>query len=439
MSHRCSHCGFRASEAGFFRREEGGLLNTPKSVCEACSPFCPDKSQRRNQLTFLLLPFAWAWFGAVKSADIYLEHGAIKSHREDAWLYALILFSVAMVNLPLHITLHEAAHAFTARLVGATVLKARIAGGSALCRLRVAGIPFEFGSYFYAGGLTEFLPITGRFTRLRKIAVVVAGPLCNMAVATAAVGTAVSLHGHRSLVVPIGWTCFMVAWLNVRLTVTNLFPSKTKAVNREVATDGQQILSLLKCKADDASVAAEQLYTVLGLGRLKRHAEALEEGLSIWRASPNRLYLAALVMNAISILQGETAAIEFYLANAAKLTTPENSDIHGKVSYPVMKATVAWLAANSGDERFAPLAAQMAADVRESDMPTIRSGYAVWLLSVGRVEEALPILTTAIRACDELWNKAAFCAVLAKGWRQQGNAEWANLYDRLGAYYGTMP
>ncbi len=416
MTQRCSHCGFRSTDAEFFRREKGGLLNRPQTICDACTSYKPTPYERRMGLRVLMAPLAFI-----------LGVSPLLSHDIGVFAFMLIMALTSVPTLPLRILIHEAGHAFAARLVGQVVWQARIGSGPIRHRLKAGGVVFEIRAIPWTGGLVKFFGPAHPAGRASQAFIIAAGPAANLLTAIVALGLSNLCQGVGAIAA--AFAGFGIFSLIVGLY--NLIPRRF-GDNETVSSDGRQLLNLLKPRPTPDPMV-RQVRRVAGYSYMRQYAAALTAALEDWQASRYRFLLAALILHNLSRDQGDRAALGFFLMHEVELRVGEDVNAGDKESLAWVWAYVAWSVLKLDDAAFAELAARAAAAAIEAlpDKPEIQATYNAWLVSVGRAEEGLSRLVRATREIDDTLDKAEFCDFLSRTLRQRGNPRRAATYDAL--------
>ncbi len=175
----------------------------------------------------------------------------------------LLVFGVGAV----HVVVHEAAHALTARGMGVGVPEVSVGGNRPWLRFRLFGTVVKVGGF--NGGATHLEPRSEAGLRAKLAVVTVAGPLSNLALALV---VWLLLAGA-----PAGSLAELARWalvvLGVLIAVVNLLPLTLQ--DGAVRTDGAALLSLARGGQRSARQA-------LAAGRLsaemRRHAAGESPG-----------------------------------------------------------------------------------------------------------------------------------------------------------------
>jgi Zn-dependent protease len=424
MTHKCSNCGFRSSDVGFFRREKGGLLNRPQPVCEGCVPYRPTPYERRVALRVLAAP-------ATFLLPIF---GTLGKDPEQS-LFLTIMVATSIPTLPLRILIHEAGHAFAARLVGQVVWQARIGSGPIRKAFRAGGVVFEIRAIPWTGGFVRHFSSGHPASRLSRAFITAAGPLANLLTAVVALGFSYLCQGIGVLAAAFaGFGLF-----SLFVGVYNLIPRRF-GDNETVASDGRQLLNLLKPQTPPSPLA-RRMQDAAGYSYMGRYDDAVATAMNDWQSTPLKLFFANQILHNLSRGRGDRAAIDFYLANAREFEDHDDADADTRSGLAWIWANIAWSAVKLGDPAFSDLAKRLvdAAIAIVPDRDEFRGTYGAWLVSVSRSGEGVPLLVQAARGIDNNIDKADFCDFIARAWRQENDPQRAATYDALAAHLRTKP
>jgi len=424
MGFKCRNCGFRSTDAEFFRRERGGVFNWRKTVCDGCTPYRPTPYERRQSVQALIapLPFLLPILGDLD-----------KSPERSAFL--LIMLATSFPTLPVCILIHEAGHAFAARLTGKIVSEARIGSGPVRRRLRIGDVIFEIRAYPWMGGLVKFFSPSEQSSRAAEAFIIAAGPFANIAAAVVAFG--LSYFFQTLGVVAAALAGFGI--FNMFIAIYNLVPRSAGDIE-SVPSDGRQLLDTLKPRAK-ADPVWRQVQRLSGYGHMGRYDEAVAAARDDWQRSPLKFFIASLIQHNLSRGQGERAALAFYFTHEDAFQVRDDLNSDDRASLAWVWANAAWSAIKLDDPGLAELAGRMAAAAIATvpDRPETEGTYGAWLVSTGRAKEGLPLLLRAVRTIHNPVDKADFCTFLARGWRREGNERRAAQYDALRAHLLVTP
>ena len=425
MIHKCSNCGYRSADAGFFRKARGGLLHTRQTVCDACTPYQPTAYERRVSVGLLLTPFFYFFFVAL----ITHGHASIRT-------VLLPLLVLTASTTPLRIFVHEAGHALLARMHGHIVWRTQIGSGPVRHKFTIGSIPFETCAYPWTGGRMSHFNPAGPSKRGARAAIVMAGPTANALIATlclVAANSVVAANVASTLLSTFGY-------LNLIMAVYNLIPRRF-GDNESVASDGQRLLDILFKPTSDADPRRDQLLQTVGYGALRRYDDMIAAASDAWQTAPLKYMLAAIIAEGLSRTQGDRAALDFYLAHESEFQGGEDIAQDREAHLHILESTIALSVLKLGDPTFTRVAEVLskAAFDTASDAPEMQGAYGAWLASVDRIDEGLPVLVQGTRKSGSLLDKADFCIFLARAWRQKGDEQRAAQYDALQVHLRAKP
>ncbi len=412
----CSNCGFRSLDKRTFRFEKGGLFARPQRVCVACRPYQATLRDVRTTLGLVFMPMAFCGVILVR----------LVGDQGNAAFIAFLFGLPAFLSLPLCIFIHEAGHAFAARLMGQEILQARIGLGPVKRIVRLWGVDFEIRRYSYAGGSVRHFCLRGPATRLQRAFITAAGPLANFAAAGVAGIVAGGLgrdEGAGQMVLALfgGF-----AFPQVMMGIYNLIPSRFGDEN-PVASDGQQLLNLLK-RRPDGNPERNKPMLVSALFQLRRYDEAIAMAtIGLWD-SPYKFVFVAQIVNGLSRSKGDRAVLDFYLAHRDKLGS---ADLLGY--RPWILATVAWSALKLGDPAYDAVADSLSGDALAAapDTAEMQATRGAWLIYSGDNDAGLKLMIPAVREIDSLIDRSELCAFIARGWEHKGDSAQATQYNAV--------
>lgn len=420
MVHTCSNCGFRSTDAAFFRREKGGLFRLPQTVCDVCIAHQPTPYERRISRGLLLAPFSYFLF------VFMIMHGTAPLR-----ITLLPLLLLTAPTMPLRIFIHEAGHALIARINGHVVWRTQIGSGPVRHKFRVGTIPFDIGAYPWTGGRMYHFDPADQPKRGTTAAIVMAGPTANALLATFCLVLA-----HR--LEPASLTSAMLntfGYLNLIMAIYNLIPRRF-GDNDSVVSDGRRLLDLLVKLPTEADPSQTQLLRIIGYSSLRRYEEMIKTASEAWQTAPLKYVLAAVIADGLSRTQGDRAALDFYIAHEGEFQGSGDVAHDREGHLHILQSTIALCALKLGDPVFAQLSEALSKEAFETDpdRSEMQGAYGAWLLSIDNIDEGLPLLTQGTRASESLLDKADFCIFLARASHLKGDPQRAATYDALQAH-----
>jgi Peptidase family M50 len=164
----CEHCGVEVSDFD---------PNLKTVLCDRCERRLRAIKLIHTVVAFILT-FGVVWF----VMPALVEQAVQRPHTSsNPLLIPLVLFCF-VAGTALQMFFHENAHALTARAVGYTVTRVKFGTGKVLYRRRVGDTTIELRRSLF-GGQTGWRPGLGRMSRIRRVAVTLAGPLASLAFA----------------------------------------------------------------------------------------------------------------------------------------------------------------------------------------------------------------------------------------------------------------
>ncbi|MBC6982580.1 M50 family metallopeptidase [Caulobacter sp. 17J80-11] len=153
---------------------------------------------------------------------------------------APVFFACALLSAPVSTLVHELGHALAARLAGLHVTKVVVGGGAAWLRLRLLGLHLEFGRALLAGGGTTHVEPGTHRSRRRTAAMLLGGPLANLALGLAVAASASTTAQPVLLAAGFGVVASQVAF-----AFDALWPRPARIGATTLPSDGQALLALL--------------------------------------------------------------------------------------------------------------------------------------------------------------------------------------------------
>jgi tetratricopeptide (TPR) repeat protein len=224
MSECCDICGLRASESGTFAVEQIPFRRK-KRYCASCH-------SRYRQRVYLVVSVTCIGIGFI---GVLLGARTHKSflHRPGVWGACFFVAQILMV-LP-----HELGHAILARLWRCESIRIFIGFGRPLFSIRWLGFTWIFNA-MPVGGLTLWRQ-GKELSRSKRISIVAAGPLINLALAGGITlfGSSVGFFGHIRT-----WPSILF-WANIFVFICSLLPASVQTAAGPTQTDGLQLWNLV--------------------------------------------------------------------------------------------------------------------------------------------------------------------------------------------------
>ena len=413
---RCTACGYRSANAGFFHGEGAPAC----LACPAPAGRAPPSTGRRllgwaAGLTFL---------GLMALAE--REPGRPQ-------MIAAIFFVLLgnwLINIP-GIALHEAGHALASLLVGARLHTVQVGGGQRGLRLDIGDTRLELLDVMSGGGFV-YRYFEGRCPRpWQAVTILAAGGLMNLALALGftLLGLNLAPNPHTW-----GWGLISLgaAFSQYRRVYFNLWPWAPRFSKAPgFRTDGEQIWAIFKQGVDPAAERYVEHYCQAeALTRRGRFAEAAAHFRKAWEAEPANGAHACSWLDRLAKAEGHAAAVQAGLA--AGLGDPEAPRLEDS-NWATTEINIAWSAVQSGDPALLPLADRLSLTVSEAfpEASEIRGTRGAVLVTMGETVAGEILLRAAARATANPVDKAEFCDWLARAQTALGAPALAEDYGRL--------
>jgi hypothetical protein len=424
VTFRCHTCGYRSTNADFFRREAGGILRRQVSVCAGCLPHTLQASDRialRNWISNALI-----------CGFIAQGYGSSFATPEQG----LALFLAATFSAPLNVAIHEFGHALAARALGYAVLKVEIGQGPRWAGLRLGRTRIDWRRYAFLGGETTYVA-PGPPQPWGRALVALAGPVANLLLATLFAALPLLLKGDGGLG---GAACTGLVFANLGLALLNLMVWRRPATGGDAAdihSDGAQVMEIFgRVPTIDAETALQLEADQLAL--LDRPGEAARLYQRLADQSPCDAFLLCKLLHLTDRADGPQAALAVYRRIVVS-GPPPPSPWDPRSIEALLHANLAWLALKTLDatelataETFAPLAFAAFAET-----PVIRATLGVLQVRRGALEAGEALLLDGLRGADDPLDRADFCAILAEVRRLASDPATAADYDALGRHLLT--
>lgn len=201
------------------------------------------------------------------------DDGMFESILSEA-LHFLGVLAILLVS----IVGHELTHGLVARIVRGRLIEVGILGEPALTEFSIRNVVYRIGWKVWTGGYAEFQIRGARWHRLRQWIAVAAGPSFNLALALA------SWWAYCERIGPLKFA-FASAIINAATLLTNLNPFRFGLGNRELPTDGAQLLEIPLYSEERVRslVAAAAEVDLLETGRRALDRNQIGKALEIFR------------------------------------------------------------------------------------------------------------------------------------------------------------
>jgi tetratricopeptide (TPR) repeat protein len=222
--YRCKICGIESPEPSCFAAIAMEGPYRMQGTCITCNQPAREQAMWRRVLAFIAL---------VAGPPTYL---AATRGVEQIGLIGLVIIAVFID--PLLVTLHELAHALTARAVGLEVTLVRLGSGPFVWAGRALSFPVRLYAWPLSG-LTHLSGHPAQWVRTRVWLAVLMGPLSNLALA----GAAIVLWNQLSVVIDSNVTLLWIVY-NAFMAAGNLWPHQTRASGQSYPSDGRQLIQI---------------------------------------------------------------------------------------------------------------------------------------------------------------------------------------------------
>lgn len=421
MTFSCHTCGYRSTNAAFFRREPGGILERPVNVCAGCRPYRPLDLERRTlrrliSNALILGVIAWGY-----GSDFGTP------------LQGVALFLAATFSAPLNVTVHELGHALAARVLGYAVLRVEIGKGPRRTGLRLGRTRIDWRRYAFLGGETTYVA-AGPPRRCGKALVALAGPVANLMLATLFAALPLLLEGDGGF-----WAaaCTGLVFANVGMAFLNLMVWRRPAADddgAEIHSDGAQVIgSFRRAPAIDPEEALQVEADQLAL--LNRPGDAAQLYGRLLAQRPCDAFFLCKLMHLTDLAEGPEAALAIYrrvLVSGPPRPRPWDP---GPIE-TFLHANLAWFALKTEDpaelavaETFAPLAFTAGPYT-----PVIRATQGALYVRLGVLNEGETLLLDGLKDTRDALDRADFCALLARVRRAASDPTAADDFEALGRH-----
>jgi tetratricopeptide (TPR) repeat protein len=315
----------------------------------------------------------------------------------------LAIFAAAMI---VHIPIHELGHAAAGAIGGLRIARVVVGTGRVVAERRFGGVTFQL-KQIPAGGATLATPFEGtRFVRARVWLFGLGGPLASAATAVLLWKLAARFGGASGA----GWVLSVAASACAFSTVFNLIPMRVSSGSGTLASDGLQLLTTPFMKPAAVTALFAGYYALQGADLLLHGDDAgalawFERGLARYPDQPVlRLCRASVIARAGRAAEAKAEA------EAVLAALPAGAPLR-----PIALNDWSWHAYILRDERDLRAADRRSAEAVAllPEVPPVSGTRGAVLLWQGRVAEALPLLTKALRGAEAPRSRASDACLLA--------------------------
>jgi membrane-associated protease RseP (regulator of RpoE activity) len=391
----CDHCGAKTETVGVFFKERRSFRSSILTLC----PTCWQKRKNSTYKWLLLNKFIPLIFGII---FVYL----LPNEWIGWFLLNVFVFDIALI---LSILPHELGHAYTAKFLGWRVFKIFIGYGKTVFKTKFLGFETEFRS-FPLGGLVLAAPREKNNFAVKLFIFALAGPLTNAILVVliyAALGGSLSgFNGINRHLIPLE----MFLGANLFIVILSLWPREINTLFGKNASDGKQLLTIFKLKPERAAESHAGWFAVESAlcQEKKQYNEALfwiEKGLKLY---PENLQLQMAQGLIMIYLEKFQEARDCFLK-----ILPRATDEH--FLRPLTLNNIAYTNALIGGGDLLKEADQYSLEAlnKLSWIPSVKGTRGTVLLELGKIEEAIPLLSETMQKHDNFGNKAQNACWLA--------------------------
>ena len=396
MPAKCDRCGATTTTAESFFKERLSFRRKIQTLCPNCWNKKTSTVYRRilifqlspGPLGILLLSFA----------------------RDSGFGWLLLNLFLFQLFLILSIIPHELGHALAAKCLGWRVFRIFLGYGPSVAKRRLFGFETELRA-IPVGGLVLTTPRTFEHLFRKYLAIILAGPCVNLALAAAALPLLEpdqfwSLAGIDTHLLPLR----MFLFSNFAVLLESLWPHLIATPLGKIPSDGKQLLQILRRKKEHAAEIHALCFALEGAEchQQGKYAEAeswFQRGLKLY---PQNVHLLTWRGNNLLDLRRFSDARESYLKI---LPLVENQAI----SRAILLNNIAFTNTLIGGTNLLEEADRFSNEAMTvlSWMPPVRGTRGTVLAVLGKTDEAVPLLSEAMQANDTAHGKALNACLLA--------------------------
>ena len=403
----CSRCGRQSAVEAAFAKEKHffGLVTRT---------YCPDCQVKRQTLSFIIQFILLPALGVLL---YFLLPGF--------WLGRfLLVFTFSLLLFIPFILVHELAHAGMAALLGLRVFTVVLGVGRPFYTGRFLGWNWEIRP-LPLGGVTILGGPQAPSYRLRLFFTYLAGPLTHAVWAAVCWITwfILAIFGANQWVTTALWA---LMWGNIILLAANLWPRKTYTAFGTTGTDGWHLFNVFFLKPAELEKRYASYYAMEALEACKRgdflQAKAwIGKGLGLYPSDRILLNVSGYVY----VQMGEyTPARQVFLQ-----VLESRPDLPPELKY-ILLNNVAFADVMLADLDLLPQADEFSSQAYQhaSWEPAIVGTRGAVLVALGRPDEGIPLLKSALSKNPDKKGKALDACLLARGERSRGNLLEAKKY-----------
>ncbi len=327
---------------------------------------------------------------------------------------------------------HELGHAFVARIQGLRVFKIIVGTGRPWFRTRLFGIDAEFKMLLFGGvAIAAHRGVAGY--RWRQFLFVAGGPAVNLALASGALlakpaGIVWDLTALGEGFVPLQ----IFFYANVVVLLVNLWPRMIQTDLGNLASDGKLLFRAVFVGSGDAAKSHAMLFAMEGMECRERNDF---QGARRWLGEGLATYPDNETLDSLHTCN---------MLDVGDLVMARNRMLPGLAKEgvaPVMRALVlnniAYADALLGGQELLEEADRYSTEALAllPWMSSVQGTRGTVLLSMGRIEDAIPLLSKSFEETTALNGKAQNACFLAVANARLGDREKASDYLRLARKY----
>jgi hypothetical protein len=414
---KCCKCGCSTPDSKMFARTHKSFSNKVLYLCPTC---IQKRAAKRNHATLIM-------YGAHGVAAVALL--CFEPTRRFGW-FAFNLFLLFVCEV-VSILLHEAAHVAVARSLGWKVFRVRIGTGKTIFEKEIAGAPWQINAAPF-GGITFLAPVDERGMRWKFLVIVSAGLPVHIAFIAIGFISGASWLGWLPPAIFDGpqWPSLLLV-INVAYLILNVIRSRAHTAGYMVNTDGMLIWRGIF----EFALLREPLLMaryVLGANEL-RHRKKFAEAHELLSAAMDRFDATNRFSNDLSIAThygivlldlkrfAEAGDVFRELLNKSNLDDPNKG---------ILLNNIAWVDLLTGDPNLLPEADQYSAEAMSKLewAPSVRGTRGCVLIELGRVDEGLTLVSSAMQTHVDADKKALNACYLVIGYARKGDLNEAKRY-----------
>lgn len=376
--------------------------------------YCPDCQVHRYTtnaiLYFLVIPLIGLILYSISPSE------SLKA--TSLWFMFTLL-----VLIPLTV-MHELSHTIVSLVLGFHVFRVQLGVGRPIYSKKILGLKWDIrtipiGGFTFIGG-----PPSTWWYRLKLFLITLAGPTTHLViiVVSLCLGVLALLLDVPSRLLPL-FTILVL--LNLLFLLVNLWPHKVNTPIGQLGTDGWQLIQILLWKPETASQYSTAYYAQMALeakddNRLGDAYQWLAEGLARTSDNPILLNISGMFDTLDNNPKGARKTF-------VQLLERPNLELAQRCLF---LNNVAYVDILLEDPALLPEADQYSAEAYQhlSWEPAVAGTRGIVLIMLGKPNDGLPLLYSALKKQVDPKAKAADCCCIAIGELRLGNRAKAKTY-----------